>query len=178
MPPSTVRFAPLMNDDSGPATNATSAATSSACPYRPRGTAACWPAAHSPEAGCCAGDQVVHQLILGLFLLPPLRVKLRDRGTDGESPGINREVLELLRHDVPVLGFFRGHSRLEHLVRLRGDVVKDFAQRGEAALPAKLPMAWHEQRILVPRRKGLQRLTPPGNRRLLVEADGIQPAKQ
>ena len=51
MPPSTVRFAPLMYDDSGPATNATSAATSSACPYRSSGTAAFWPAAHSPEAG-------------------------------------------------------------------------------------------------------------------------------
>jgi hypothetical protein len=31
-PPSTVRLAPLMKDDSGPATNATSAATSSAFP--------------------------------------------------------------------------------------------------------------------------------------------------
>src|SRR5437016_5622065 len=50
-PPSTVRLAPLMKDDSGPATNATSAATSSACPYRSSGTAAFWSAAHSPEAG-------------------------------------------------------------------------------------------------------------------------------
>lgn len=32
MPPSTVRFAPVMYDASGPATNATSAATSSTCP--------------------------------------------------------------------------------------------------------------------------------------------------
>src|ERR1700745_965030 len=51
MPPSTVRFAPLMYDDSGPATNATSAATSSGCPYRSSGAAAFWPTAHSPEAG-------------------------------------------------------------------------------------------------------------------------------
>src|SRR6185295_10225874 len=50
-PPSTVRFAPLMYDDSGPATNATSAATSPVCPYRSSGTAAFCPAAHSPEAG-------------------------------------------------------------------------------------------------------------------------------
>ena len=40
VPPSTVRFAPLMYDDSGPATNATSAATSSGRPYRSSGTAA------------------------------------------------------------------------------------------------------------------------------------------
>src|SRR6266478_4963728 len=113
-----------------------------------------------------------------LFLLPPLRVKLRDRRTDGKSPGKNREILELLWHDVAVLGFFHRHPRTEHLVRLRGDVVKDFAHRGDAALPAQLPMPWHEQRILVPRREGLQRLAPPGNHRLLVEADGIQPAKQ
>ena len=32
IPPSTVRFAPVMYEDSGPATNATSAATSSTCP--------------------------------------------------------------------------------------------------------------------------------------------------
>ena len=51
MPPSTVRFAPLMYDDSGPATNATNAATSSACPNRSSGTAAFWTAAHSLEAG-------------------------------------------------------------------------------------------------------------------------------
>src|SRR5712691_11816896 len=42
-PPSTVRFAPLMYDDSGPATNATSAATSSTRPYRSSGTTAFWP---------------------------------------------------------------------------------------------------------------------------------------
>src|SRR6202035_5525783 len=34
IPPSTVRFAPVMYEDSGPATNATNAATSSTCPYR------------------------------------------------------------------------------------------------------------------------------------------------
>ena len=32
IPPSTVRFAPVMYEDSGPATNATNAATSSTCP--------------------------------------------------------------------------------------------------------------------------------------------------
>ncbi len=32
VPPSTVRFAPVIYEDSGPATNATSAATSSTCP--------------------------------------------------------------------------------------------------------------------------------------------------
>src|SRR5207302_6467229 len=32
VPPSTVRFAPVMYEDSGPATNATNAATSSTCP--------------------------------------------------------------------------------------------------------------------------------------------------
>ncbi|MDX6499094.1 MAG: hypothetical protein QOG23_2354 [Blastocatellia bacterium] len=32
IPPSTVRFAPVMYEDSGPATNATIAATSSTCP--------------------------------------------------------------------------------------------------------------------------------------------------
>src|ERR1700755_1155705 len=51
VPPSTVRFAPLTYDDSGPATNATSAATSSVRPYRSSGTAAFWPTAHSPAAG-------------------------------------------------------------------------------------------------------------------------------
>ena len=34
VPPSTVRFAPVMYEDSGPATNDTNAATSSTCPYR------------------------------------------------------------------------------------------------------------------------------------------------
>src|SRR4030095_16580002 len=34
IPPSTVRFAPVMYEDSGPATNATTAATSSTCPQR------------------------------------------------------------------------------------------------------------------------------------------------
>ena len=32
IPPSTVRVAPVMYEDSGPATNATNAATSSTCP--------------------------------------------------------------------------------------------------------------------------------------------------
>ena len=32
IPPSTVRFAPVIYEDSGPATNATKAATSSTCP--------------------------------------------------------------------------------------------------------------------------------------------------
>src|SRR5438128_1460620 len=94
----------------------------------------------------------------------------------GHSPAIDfQELLEFLRHDVPVLCLFRRHARVEHLARLLGDVVKDLAHRGDTALPAKLPMSRHEQRVLVPRRKGLQRRAPPGNRRLLVKARGIPP---
>src|SRR5438477_6574533 len=51
IPPSTVRFAPVMYEDSGPATNATSPATSATCPARSSGTTAFRPTAHSPEAG-------------------------------------------------------------------------------------------------------------------------------
>src|SRR6266852_7422158 len=40
IPPSTVRFAPVMYEDSGPATNATNAATSSTRPYRSSAVAA------------------------------------------------------------------------------------------------------------------------------------------
>src|SRR3989454_11659513 len=89
-----------------------------------------------------------------LFLSLPLCVKLRDRRADGESPGKHKKTLEVLRHDVPVLCLFRRHARVEHLARLLGDVVKDLAHRGDTALPAKLPMSRHEQRVLVPRRKG------------------------
>src|SRR5277367_1275162 len=42
VPPSTVRFAPVMYDDSGLATNATNAATSSTVPKRPSAVTAFW----------------------------------------------------------------------------------------------------------------------------------------
>src|SRR5256712_959091 len=51
IPPSTVRFAPVMYEDSGPATNATSAATSSTCPKRSSAVAAFCGTAHSVVAG-------------------------------------------------------------------------------------------------------------------------------
>src|SRR5258707_15645684 len=51
IPPSTVRLAPVMYEDSGPATNATIAAISSTCPYRSSAVAAFCGAAQSPEAG-------------------------------------------------------------------------------------------------------------------------------
>src|SRR5438477_9856489 len=51
IPPSTVRFAPVMYEDSGPATNATSAATSSTCPKRSSAVAAFCGTAHSLAAG-------------------------------------------------------------------------------------------------------------------------------
>src|ERR1700681_5037372 len=51
IPPSTVRFAPVMYEDSGPATNATSAATSSTCPYRSSAVKALCGTAQSPSAG-------------------------------------------------------------------------------------------------------------------------------
>src|SRR4029077_8011269 len=51
IPPSIVRFAPVMYEDSGPATNATSAATSSTCPKRSSAVAAFCGPAHSLAAG-------------------------------------------------------------------------------------------------------------------------------
>src|SRR5256886_13803863 len=51
IPPSTVRLAPVMYEDSGPATNATSAATSSTCPKRSSAVAAFCGTAHSVVAG-------------------------------------------------------------------------------------------------------------------------------
>src|SRR5258705_6889986 len=51
IPPSTVRFAPVMYEDSGPATNATSAAISSTCPKRSSAVAAFCGTAHSLVAG-------------------------------------------------------------------------------------------------------------------------------
>src|ERR1700732_5515315 len=51
IPPSTVRFAPVMYEDSGPATNATSAATSSTRPYRSSAVKALCGTAQSPSAG-------------------------------------------------------------------------------------------------------------------------------
>src|SRR5438046_5355298 len=51
IPPSTVRFAPVMYEDSGPATNATSAATSLTCPKRSSAVAAFCGTAHSVVAG-------------------------------------------------------------------------------------------------------------------------------
>src|SRR5260370_38906920 len=51
IPPSTVRLAPVMYEDSGLATNATNAATSSTCPYRSSAVKAFCGTAHSPEAG-------------------------------------------------------------------------------------------------------------------------------
>src|SRR6266436_3572803 len=51
IPPSTVRFAPVMYEDSGPATNATMAAISSTCPKRSSGVAAFCGTAHSLVAG-------------------------------------------------------------------------------------------------------------------------------
>src|SRR6266852_8503453 len=128
--------------------------------------------------GHCFSPLEPSESFVRLFLFPPLCVKLRDRRADGKSPSKHREILEFLRHDVPVLCLFRRHARFEHLARLLGKVVKDLAHRGNTALSAKLPMPWHEQCVLVPRRKSLQRLAPPGNRRLLVIARGIPPASQ
>src|SRR5436853_2010514 len=51
IPPSTVRFAPVMYEDSGLATNATSAATSSTRPKRSSAVAAFCGTAHSLVAG-------------------------------------------------------------------------------------------------------------------------------
>src|SRR5882724_726459 len=51
IPPSTVRFAPVMYEDSGPATNATNAATSFTCPKRSSAVAAFCGTAHSVVAG-------------------------------------------------------------------------------------------------------------------------------
>src|SRR5258705_8452795 len=51
IPPSTVRFAPVMYEDSGPATNATSAATSSTRPKRSSAVTAFCGTAQSPAAG-------------------------------------------------------------------------------------------------------------------------------
>src|SRR5690348_8245231 len=51
IPPSTVRFAPVMYDDSGPATKETIAAISSTCPKRPSAVAAFCGTAHSLVAG-------------------------------------------------------------------------------------------------------------------------------
>src|SRR5438309_4204703 len=51
IPPSTVRLAPVMYEDSGPAINATSAATSSVCPKRSSAVTALCGTAHSPAAG-------------------------------------------------------------------------------------------------------------------------------
>src|SRR5882762_157311 len=51
IPPSTVRFAPVMYEDSGPATNATMAAISSTRPKRSSAVAAFCGTAHSLVAG-------------------------------------------------------------------------------------------------------------------------------
>src|SRR6266566_3886999 len=51
IPPSTVRFAPVMYEDSGPATNATIAAISSTRPYLSSAVAAFCGTDQSPEAG-------------------------------------------------------------------------------------------------------------------------------
>src|SRR5436190_16167860 len=51
IPPSTVRFAPVIYEDSGPATNATSAATSSTRPKRSSAVAAFCGTAHSVVEG-------------------------------------------------------------------------------------------------------------------------------
>src|SRR5213593_4822312 len=51
IPPSTVRFAPVMYEDSGPATNATMAAISSTRPKRASAVAAFCGTAHSLAAG-------------------------------------------------------------------------------------------------------------------------------
>src|SRR2546428_1951976 len=51
IPPSTVRFAPVMYEDSGPATNATMAAISSTRPKRSSAVAAFCGTAHSLLAG-------------------------------------------------------------------------------------------------------------------------------
>src|SRR5438105_15094088 len=51
IPPSTVRFAPVMYEESGPATNPTSAATSSTRPKRSTAVAAFCGTAHSVVAG-------------------------------------------------------------------------------------------------------------------------------
>src|ERR1700675_4860990 len=51
IPPSTVRFAPVMYEDSGPATNATIAAISSTCPQRSSAVAPFCGTAQSPDAG-------------------------------------------------------------------------------------------------------------------------------
>jgi hypothetical protein len=51
VPPSTVKFAPVMWEASGPATKATNAATSSTCPYRLNAVLAIWGVAQSPAAG-------------------------------------------------------------------------------------------------------------------------------
>src|ERR1700726_1267644 len=51
IPPSTLRFAPVMYEDSGPATTATTAATSSTSPYRSSAVKALCGTAQSPVAG-------------------------------------------------------------------------------------------------------------------------------
>src|SRR5947209_3847066 len=59
IPPSTVRFAPVMYEDSGPATNATSAATSSTCPKRSSAVAAFCGTAQSHAANI-NGEHAIH----------------------------------------------------------------------------------------------------------------------
>src|SRR2546421_11435802 len=71
IPPSTVRLAPVMYEDSGPATNATSAATSSTCPKRSSAVAAFCGTAHSLAAGLSSvaiGPRLTMLTVMFLFV--------------------------------------------------------------------------------------------------------------
>src|SRR5260221_9789657 len=72
--PSTVRFAPVMYEDSGPATNATIAAISSTRPYLSSAVAAFCGTDQSPEAGFNSGSIGPGRTLL--TLVPPLPLSL------------------------------------------------------------------------------------------------------
>src|ERR1700730_12579468 len=108
----------------------------------------------------------------------PLLVEFCNRWTDGEAPSKNGEILELIRHNVALRGLLHGHPGLEHLLRLRGDIVEYFADVGDAFLAADLSVSGSEQGVLVECREFCQRCSPTGDGRLVVKGHWIPAAEQ
>src|SRR5260370_39733327 len=113
-----------------------------------------------------------------VFLPLPLRVELGDCRADRETPCINREVFELIRHYVAVLRFFGWDSRLVHFFGLSSDVIKHFADRSDAFLAANLAVTRDKKRVLIERRKLFQGVEPAGKCCLLLEADRLPAAEE
>src|SRR5579864_7738195 len=130
---------------------------------------------HRPSL--CFADRILFGDFLRLARFP-FRIQLDDGRTDGEATGVDGEILEFIRDSVAVLRFLGRNAGLVHFFGLGGDVVKNFADRGDAFLAANLAVAGNEERVFVEGGKFLQRIAPAGDGGFFVKAHGVPAAEE